>query len=195
MTGSSLLEHLQGGPGALADVLQSLPKDVPPIVVVQHMPPVFTRHFANRLNQECTIEVHEAQDDDELLPGRALIAPGDLHVTLKAVGSGYRVRLVDGPPVCFSKPSVDVLFSSVAKTAGKKALGVLLTGMGSDGARGLLEMRNSGAPTIAQDEATCVVFGMPKEAIRMGAAQTVLPLNHIARGMLDKLRPPGATSL
>lgn len=183
-----------GGPGALADVLQPLPKDVPPIVVVQHMPPVFTRHFAKRLNEECAIEVKEAEDQDELIPGRALIAPGDLHMTLKQVGTGYRVQLLDGPPVCFSKPSVDVLFSSVAKSVGKRALGILLTGMGADGARGLLEMRNSGASTIAQNEATCVVFGMPKEAIRMGAAQTVLPLGSISRALLDQLRLPVAKS-
>lgn len=163
-------------------------------MIVQHMPPVFTRHFAERLNKECAIEVKEAQDDDELLPGRALIAPGDLHMTVKAVGSGHRVRLLDGPPVCFSKPSVDVLFSSVSRVAGKKALGVLLTGMGADGARGLLDMRNNGASTIAQDEATCVVFGMPKEAIRMGAVQTVLPLGSIAKALLDQLRLPMARS-
>ena len=176
-----------GGPAALAEVLHRLPKEVPPILVVQHMPAVFTRHFAERLDRECHIAVKEAENGDELLPGRALIAPGNYHMMLKRSGTGYRVWVGDGPPVCFSRPSVDVLFSSVAKLAGKHAIGAVLTGMGSDGARGLLEMRNSGASTFAQSEETCVVFGMPKEAIRIGAVQTTLPLDRLAGAVLRQL--------
>jgi two-component system chemotaxis response regulator CheB len=169
-----------GGPGAVAEVLAALPANCPPVLIVQHMPAVFTTHFAARLNQECRMEVKEAVDGDLVLPGRALVAPGNLHMTLKQSSQGYYVKVGEGPPVCFSRPSVDVLFTSVAGIARKKALGVLLTGMGADGARGLLEMRKSGAYTIAQNEESCVVFGMPKEAIRLEAAQSVLPLNQIA---------------
>ena len=173
-----------GGPGAVAEVLAGFPANSPPILVVQHMPPIFTAHFAARLNQDCKISVKEAEDGDELLPGRALIAPGNFHMTLRQAESGYRVRVDTGPQVCFSRPSVDVLFYSVSDIARKKAIGVLLTGMGSDGARGLLEMRNHGATTFAQNEESCVVFGMPKEAIRIGAVETVLPLRHIASAIL-----------
>jgi len=173
-----------GGPGAVAEVLSSLPANSPPILIVQHMPATFTTHFANRMNQECRIEVKEAEDGDLVLPGRALIAPGDFHMTLKHSEKGYFVRVADGPPVCFSRPSVDVLFSSVASIARKKAVGVLLTGMGSDGARGLLELRKNGAFTIAQNEDTCVVFGMPREAIRLGGAEQVLPLNQIGAAVV-----------
>jgi len=176
-----------GGPPAVAEILAAMPKNVGPILVVQHMPAVFTSHFAARLNDECQIEVKEAVDGDEVIPGRALIAPGGFHMTLIQTSSGLRVRVADGPLVCFSKPSVDVLFSSVAALAKDKAVGVSLTGMGADGARGLLEMRNRGAATFAQDEDSCVVFGMPKEAIRLGAAQTVLPLNKLAAAILPQL--------
>jgi two-component system chemotaxis response regulator CheB len=173
-----------GGPSAVAELLATVPANSPPILVVQHMPPVFTAHFADRLNQECKIAVKEAEDGDELLPGHALIAPGNFHMTLRQGQSGYRVKVDTGPQVCFSRPSVDVLFYSVSIVARKKAIGVLLTGMGSDGARGLLEMRNNGAFTIAQNEESCVVFGMPKEAIRIGAVETVLPLRQISAAVL-----------
>jgi two-component system, chemotaxis family, protein-glutamate methylesterase/glutaminase len=173
-----------GGPGAVAEVLAALPANCPPILIVQHMPAVFTTHFANRLNQESRIEVKEAADGDLVLPGRALIAPGNLHMTLKQSDKGYYVKVSEGPPVCFSRPSVDVLFTSVAAIARKKAVGVILTGMGADGARGLLEMRKHGAFTIAQNENTCVVFGMPKEAIRLDAAQSILPLDQIAAAIV-----------
>jgi two-component system chemotaxis response regulator CheB len=177
-----------GGPAAVASFLAELPRNVPPILIVQHMPAIFTQHFAKRLNDDCAIDVKEAADGDELLPGRALVAPGDFHMTLRRSTAGLRVQIAQGPPVCFSRPSVDVLFCSVANVAGKHAVGVLLTGMGSDGARGLLEMRKTGASTIAQDEESSVVFGMPKEAIRMGAAQSILPLNRIAGATLDYLK-------
>jgi len=173
-----------GGPGALAEVLSAVPANAPPILVVQHMPAVFTAHFAARLNQDCKINVKEAEDGDELIQGRALIAPGNFHMTLNKSDGSYRVSVKDGPQVCFSRPSVDVLFYSVARLVKNKAIGVLLTGMGSDGARGLAEMRNNGALTIAQNEETSVVFGMPKEAIRMGAVQSILPLGQIAEAML-----------
>ena len=176
-----------GGPSAVAEILAAMPKNVGPILVVQHMPAVFTSHFAARLNEDCQIEVKEAVDGDEVVPGRALIAPGGFHMTLVQTVSGLRVRVADGPMVCFSKPSVDVLFSSVANLAKDKAVGVILTGMGADGARGLLELQNQGAATFAQDEDSCVVFGMPKEAIRLGAVQTVLPLNKLAAAILPKL--------
>jgi two-component system chemotaxis response regulator CheB len=172
-----------GGPSAVAEVLRQLPPDSPPILIVQHMPAVFTRHFAERLDRDSAVSVKEAQDGDTALPGHALVAPGNLHMTVTRVGKTYRVTIADGPQVCFSRPSVDVLFSSVAASAGKDAVGVLLTGMGADGARGLLAMRHSGAHTIAQSEDTCVVFGMPKEAIRMGAAQTILGLDQISAAL------------
>ncbi len=176
-----------GGPIAVAELLRRLPQNTPPILIVQHMPEAFTKLFAERLDRECHIAVKEAEDGDELRRGRALIAPGNRHMMLKQRGSNYRVWVGDGPPVCFSRPSVDVLFSSVAKVAGEHAIGVLLTGMGSDGARGMLEMRNCGAFTMAQSEETCVVFGMPKEAIQLGAAQAVLPLDRIAGAVLRQL--------
>jgi two-component system chemotaxis response regulator CheB len=169
-----------GGTQALEVVLTSLPRTCPGIVVVQHMPERFTAMFAARLNSICDIEVREAVDGDRVRPGLALIAPGGKHMMLARSGAQYIVQVVDGPLVNRHKPSVDVLFRSCAKFAGRNALGIIMTGMGDDGARGLLEMREAGADTIAEDESTCVVFGMPKEAIRMGAAKTVLPLDHIA---------------
>jgi len=177
-----------GGPPALTELLGSLPADIPPIVIVQHMPPVFTKHFAERLNQECAFQVKEAVDGDELLPGRALIAPGDFHMIVEAGGRIPRVRVMQGPPVCFSRPSVDVLFTSVAEVLKKNAVGVILTGMGSDGARGMLAMRQAGSATIAQDEGSSVVYGMPKEAARIGAAGTVLALGKIAPFAIEKLK-------
>ncbi len=169
-----------GGTEALRTVLQALPAESPGIVVVQHMPEKFTLAFARRLDGLCAVSVKEAEEGDAVLPGQVLIAPGNRHMLLQRAGTHYRVTLNDGPHVCRHRPSVDVLFRSAAQNAGGNALGILLTGMGDDGARGLLEMRNAGARTIAQDEETCVVFGMPKEAIERGAAEKVLPLERIA---------------
>ena len=173
-----------GGTQALEAVLSELPAVSPGIVVVQHMPPQFTAAFAARLNSLCEIEVREAVNNDRVVPGCALIAPGGKHMLLVRSGAQYHVEIKDGPPVNRHRPSVDVLFRSVAKCAGKNALGVIMTGMGDDGARGLKEMRDAGAHTVAQDEATCVVFGMPKEAIRLEAAARIEPLDHIARLIL-----------
>jgi two-component system chemotaxis response regulator CheB len=173
-----------GGTQALEVVLAELPAVCPGIVVVQHMPPQFTAAFAARLNSICEIEVREATHNDRVVPGCALIAPGGKHMLLVRSGAQYHVEIKDGPPVNRHRPSVDVLFRSVAKCAGKNALGVIMTGMGDDGARGLKEMREAGAHTIAQDEASCVVFGMPKEAIRLEAAERIEPLDHIARAIL-----------
>jgi len=168
-----------GGTQALEVVLTALPRVCPGIVIVQHMPEKFTAAFAERLNGLCQIEVREAQNNDRVMPGRALIAPGGKHMLLKRSGAQYFVEVVDGPLVNRHRPSVDVLFRSVAKGAGKNAVGIIMTGMGDDGAAGLLEMRNAKAHTVAQDEATCVVFGMPKEAIKRGAAEKILPLQAI----------------
>lgn len=173
-----------GGTQALEVVLAELPAVCPGIVVVQHMPPQFTAAFAARLNSICEIEVREAANNDRVVPGCALIAPGGKHMLLVRSGAQYHVEIKDGPPVNRHRPSVDVLFRSVAKCAGKNALGVIMTGMGDDGARGLKEMRDAGAHTVAQDEATCVVFGMPKEAIRLEAAERIEPLDHISRLIL-----------
>lgn len=177
-----------GGPEALKVVLQGMPPSSPGIVIVQHMPPGFTAAFAKRLNDTCRIEVREAKDKDPVIPGTALIAPGGLHMVLTRSGTRYYVRLKEGPLVNYQRPSVDVLFSSVAKAAGPKAIGVIMTGMGSDGARGLLEMKRAGARTIAQDESTSVIFGMPREAIKLGAADEVVPLQEIPSRILAILR-------
>ncbi len=169
-----------GGTQALEAVLTALPRVCPGIVIVQHMPEKFTAQFADRLNGLCRLEVREAVDRDRVLPGRALIAPGGRHMRLVRNGAIYQVEVFDGPPVNRHRPSVDVLFRSVAKVAGANALGVIMTGMGDDGARGLLDMHDKGARTLAQDEDSCVVFGMPKEAIKLGAAQRIVPLSAIA---------------
>jgi two-component system, chemotaxis family, protein-glutamate methylesterase/glutaminase len=174
-----------GGTQALEYVLTALPRGGPGIVIVQHMPEKFTAAFAARLNQLCEVEVHEAVHGERLLPGQVLIAPGGKHLLLRRNGAYYHAEVVDGPLVNRHKPAVDVLFRSVAKFAGPNAIGIIMTGMGDDGARGLLEMREAGAPTIAQDEASCVVFGMPKEAIRMGAVKSVLPLSRIPQAIVD----------
>ena len=166
-----------GGTEALREILEALPPDAPGIVIVQHMPEVFTAAFANRLNATCRIEVKEAADGDRIIEGRALIAPGNRHLTVCRNGAEYRVSLHNGPPVSRHRPSVDVMFNSVAVAAGSNAIGVILTGMGADGAEGLLAMRNAGAATVAQDEASCIVFGMPREAIHRGAAQYVQSLH------------------
>lgn len=169
-----------GGTQALEVVLTALPANCPGIVVVQHMPEKFTAAFASRLNGLCQLEVREARDGDRVRPGLALIAPGGRHMLLKRSGAQYLVEVRDGPPVNRHKPSVDVLFRSVARHAGANAVGVIMTGMGDDGASGLLEMSRAGAHTIAQDEASCVVFGMPKEAIKLGGARSVMPLEALA---------------
>jgi two-component system, chemotaxis family, protein-glutamate methylesterase/glutaminase len=174
-----------GGTDALQFFLQSLKPDTPGIVIVQHMPENFTRSFANRLNEICTISVKEAENGDSVLRGRALIAPGNKHMLLKRSGARYYVEVQDGPLVNRHRPSVDVLFRSTAKYAGSNAVGIIMTGMGDDGARGLLEMKEAGAKTIAQDEKSCVVFGMPKEAINLGAASVILPLEKIPDQLIN----------
>jgi two-component system chemotaxis response regulator CheB len=177
-----------GGTEALKTLLEALPADSPGIVIVQHMPELFTRAFANRLDSLCAITVKEAETNDSVIRGRALIAPGNHHLLLKRSGARYYVEIKDGPLVCRHRPSVDVLFRSAARYAGRNAVGVILTGMGDDGARGMREMKDAGATTIAQDEATCVVFGMPKEAIKLGGVDKVLPLSAIAASMLVHAR-------
>jgi two-component system chemotaxis response regulator CheB len=173
-----------GGTEALKTVLETLPADTPGIVIVQHMPELFTRAFANRLDSLCSITVKEAETNDTVIRGRALIAPGNHHLLLKRSGARYYVEIKNGPLVCRHRPSVDVLFRSAARYAGQNAVGVILTGMGDDGARGMLEMKQAGAHTFAQDEASCVVFGMPKEAIKLGGVDKVLPLHAVAAAIL-----------
>jgi len=169
-----------GGTQALEAVLTRLPPAMPGIVICQHMPEKFTASFAQRLNSCCALEVREAKDGDSVVPGVVLIAPGNFHMMLTLSGAQYQVRVKDGPRVHHQRPAVDILFSSVARHAGRNAIGAIFTGMGADGAKGLLLMREAGAHTIAQDEASCVVFGMPREAIKVGAAVDVLPLHEIA---------------
>ena len=160
--------------------LEAMPLDSPGIIIVQHMPENFTKSFANRLNELCSITVKEAENGDTVIRGRALIAPGNHHMLLKRSGAKYFVEIKDGPLVNRHRPSVDVLFRSAARYAGRNAIGIIMTGMGDDGARGLLEMKEAGARTIAQDEKSCVVFGMPNEAIKHGAVEKILPLDQIA---------------
>ena len=169
-----------GGTEALTTFLKAMPVDCPGIVIVQHMPEKFTTSFANRLNEICKISVKEAANGDAVIRGHALIAPGNYHLLLKRSGARYYVAVREGPLVNRHRPSVDVLFRSTARYAGANAIGIIMTGMGDDGAHGLKEMKEAGAKTIAQDEQTCVVFGMPKEAIKLGAADLVLPLEQIA---------------
>jgi len=173
-----------GGTEALKSLLETLPPDAPGIVIVQHMPELFTRAFANRLDGLCAITVKEAETNDTVLRGRALIAPGNHHMLLRRSGARYFVDIKDGPLVCRHRPSVDVLFRSAARYAGPNAVGVILTGMGDDGARGMLEMKQAGAFNIAQDEASSVVFGMPKEAIKLDSVHKVLPLAQIPAAIL-----------
>jgi two-component system chemotaxis response regulator CheB len=175
-----------GGTEALRVFLAALPVDAPGVVIVQHMPELFTAAFARRLDTLCAVTVKEAADGDAVVRGRALIAPGNRHTLLKRSGARYHVEVKDGPLVCRHRPSVDVLFRSVARYAGKNAVGVIMTGMGDDGARGMREMRTGGADTIAQDEATSVVFGMPQEAIKHGGVGAVLPLERIAGEVLRR---------
>jgi two-component system chemotaxis response regulator CheB len=178
-----------GGTEALREVLSALPVDIPPIVMVQHMPEGFTKAFADRLDRLCKIAVKEAEDGDALIPGRALLAPGNRHMRLVRDGAGaaskWIVRVADGPRVLRHKPSVEVLFESCAQYAGKNAMGIIMTGMGNDGATGLLSMRKAGALTVGQDEPSCIVYGMPREAALCGAVQVVSPLDKIAKHIVD----------
>jgi two-component system, chemotaxis family, protein-glutamate methylesterase/glutaminase len=176
-----------GGTEALKTVLMQMPPNAPGIVVVQHMPAKFTTSFAERLDRLCSMKVKEAEDGDTVINGRALIAPGNYHMLLRRSGARYYVHVKQGPLVHHQRPSVDVLFKSAAEYAGSNALGIILTGMGADGAEGLLRMRESGAGTIAQDKETCVVFGMPKEAIKIDAAERVAPLPNIAAMALEMI--------
>ncbi|HHB1424866.1 TPA: chemotaxis response regulator protein-glutamate methylesterase [Serratia odorifera] len=176
-----------GGTEAIRQVLQPLPATSPALLITQHMPPGFTRSFAERLNKLCQITVKEAEDGERVLPGHAYIAPGDRHLELTRSGANYQVKLQDGPPVNRHRPSVDVLFRSVAQFAGRNALGVILTGMGNDGAAGMLEMHRAGAYTLAQSEASCVVFGMPREAIASGGVNEVVELERISQRMLAQI--------
>ncbi len=175
-----------GGTTAIESVLRCFPATSPGTVIVQHMPEHFTQSFADRLNKSCQMEVREAHDNDDVVPGVALLAPGNQHMVLALSGARYVVHLKDGPPVHFQRPSVDVLFQSVARSAGANAVGVLLTGMGADGAKGLLAMRESGAHTIAQDEQSCVVYGMPKEAVKLGAVDESVSLQSIPAAVMSQ---------
>jgi len=173
-----------GGTEALKNVLRRMPANSPGIVVVQHMPANFTTAFSRRLDEACAVSVKEAENNDSVAPGRVLIAPGNYHMILRRSGARYYVEIKDGPMVYHQRPSVDILFKSTARYAGANAVGVILTGMGADGAQGLLEMRRAGARTLAQDEQSCVVYGMPKEAVRIGAVEKELPLNDMAEEIL-----------
>ncbi|MDQ7979086.1 chemotaxis response regulator protein-glutamate methylesterase [Paraburkholderia sp. SARCC-3016] len=180
-----------GGTEAIREVLVPLPPDAPAVLIAQHMPPGFTRSFAQRLNGLCRITVKEAEHGERVLPGHAYIAPGHAHLLLARSGANYIAHLSDEPPVNRHRPSVDVLFRSAAQHAGKNAIGVILTGMGRDGAAGLLDMRRAGAYTLAQDEASCIVFGMPREAIAMGAADDISPLADMSRRVMARLNSMG----
>lgn len=184
-----------GGTEAIKEVLMRMPADCPGILVTQHMPESFTRSFANRLDSLCKIAVKEAEAGDRILPGHAYVAPGHSHLLLKRSGANYICELSDGPPVNRHRPSVDVLFRSAANCAGKNAIGVILTGMGKDGAVGMLEMQQAGAYTISQSEATCVVYGMPKEAVAMGGVEEVVALNDIAQRVMEHLATLGARAI
>lgn len=184
-----------GGTEAIKSFLARMPADCPGILIAQHMPEKFTRSFANRLNGLCRIEVAEARGGERILPGHAFIAPGDAHLLLARSGASYVTALSNGAPVNRHRPSVDVLFRSAAHCAGTNALGVILTGMGRDGAAGMLEMKRAGATTFAQDEASCVVFGMPKEAIAIGAVDHVVPLDDMASRVLAVLNGRGVTAV
>jgi len=176
-----------GGTEAIKEVLVKFPPTVPGIVIVQHMPAKFTTSFAERLNSLCQIRVKEAEDGDAIVPGTALLAPGNFHMVMRRSGARYYVNIKTGPLVCHQRPAVDVLFNSVAAYGGANAVGVLLTGMGKDGAQGLLKMKEAGAKTIAQDEKSCVVFGMPKAAIDLGAADKVVSLQQVSQAIIDLL--------
>ena len=181
-----------GGVMALSDFLMDMPADAPPILIVQHMPPKFTGQLAERLNKQCSPTVLEATDGAQVLGGHVYLAPGDQHMVLERSGALYKVRLHDGPLEGGHRPAVDLLFDSVAKAAGANAVGVLLTGMGKDGAKGLLAMREAGAFTIGQDEASCLIYGMPKAAVKLGAVEQQLPLSKISGAILDRLQREAA---
>jgi len=180
-----------GGTEALRQILSAMPANGPPMIIVQHMPAGFTAAFAKHLSETCAIAVKEASDGDLLIGGRALVAPGNRHVHLVRSGGRYAVRVTDGAPVSRHRPSVDVLFRSVAAVAGRNAVGVIMTGMGHDGAEGLRDMREAGAYTLAQDEASCVVFGMPREAIARGGVDRVVSLSHLPAAILQSVQPAG----
>jgi two-component system chemotaxis response regulator CheB len=180
-----------GGTVAIEYLLKQMPANAPGIVIVQHMPEKFTKSFADRLNDQCDLEVREATDGDSVAPGVALVAPGNFHMVVKRSGARYYVEIKEGPQVFHQRPSVEVLFNSVAKYVGANAVGAILTGMGTDGASGLLAMQQAGAATIAQDEKTCVVFGMPGEAVKLGAADFILPLQKITEKALALAAPEG----
>ncbi|MDT8998396.1 chemotaxis response regulator protein-glutamate methylesterase [Paucibacter sp. APW11] len=184
-----------GGTEATKDVLVNLPADAPAVVITQHMPPGFTRSYAARLDGLCKIRVKEAQDGERILPGHGYIAPGGMHLSVERSGANYIARVQDGEPVNRHKPSVEVLFNSAARVVGPNALGIMLTGMGADGARAMKVMKDAGSYNFVQDEASCVVFGMPREAINAGAADEVLPLNQIAPRLIERLRSTAGISI
>ncbi|WP_119155641.1 protein-glutamate methylesterase/protein-glutamine glutaminase [Caldimonas tepidiphila] len=184
-----------GGTEATREVLVNLPADAPAVVITQHMPPGFTRSYATRLDGLCRIAVKEAEDGERILPGHAYIAPGGRHLSVERSGANYIARVQDGEPVNRHKPSVEVLFKSAARVVGRNAIGIMLTGMGADGARAMKEMRDAGSYNYAQDEASCVVFGMPREAIAAGAAHEVLPLAQIAPHLMERLRSTAGMSI
>lgn len=183
-----------GGTEAMAHILKELPAELPPVILTMHIPPMFSKMFADRMNSISRLTVHEAEQGDMLLPGHVLVSPGDLHSKVVRAGSGYRVELFHGPKVRFVRPSVDVTFNSVAETVGANALGVILTGMGDDGARGLLLMRQMGAWTIGQDRESSLVYGMPKEAFRMGGVCEVASLKDIPKLIVERARQKGKSS-
>ena len=184
-----------GGTEATKELLMNLPPDSPGVVITQHMPPGFTRSYANRLDGLCKIRVKEAVDGERILPGHAYIAPGGFHLSVERSGANYVARVTDGEPVNRHKPSVEVLFESAARVVGQNALGIMLTGMGADGAKAMRTMKDAGSYNVCQDEATCVVFGMPREAINHGAAHEVLPLGKIAGHIIERLRSTSGLSL
>lgn len=181
-----------GGTEAIKDVLMQLPANAPAIVITQHMPPGFTRTFAERLHKLCQVSVKEAVDGERVLPGHAYIAPGDLHMLIERSGADYRVKLSDGERVSGHKPSVDVMFSSLARSAGANVMAVMLTGMGKDGAKGMLDIFQHGGFTVAQDEQSCVVFGMPNEAIKRGGVKIISPLADIADVLVEQIKRIGS---
>ena len=183
-----------GGTEATKEVLMSLPPDFPGVMITQHMPPGFTKSYAARLDGLCRIRVAEARDGERVLPGHAYIAPGGLHLSVERSGANYIARVQDGEPVNRHKPSVEVLFKSAARIVGQNALGIMLTGMGADGAKAMKEMRDAGSYNLVQDEASCVVFGMPREAINAGAAHEVLPLGQISTKLIERLRSTSGLS-
>jgi two-component system chemotaxis response regulator CheB len=192
---SSLHRRSTGGTEATKEMLASLPPDAPAVVVTQHMPPGFTRSYAQRLDGLCRIRVAEARDGERILPGHAYIAPGGLHLSVERSGANYIARVQDGEPVNRHRPSVEVLFRSAARVVGPNAIGIMLTGMGADGARAMKEMRDAGSYNYCQDEASCVVFGMPREAIAAGAAHEVLPLAQIAPKLIERLRSTSGVAI